>query len=101
MAGYQLVGHTDPRAGVAAALADRPDLVITILVMPDWTAWQVICRLRRVSAVPILLHTGHGRAPECRRHQRMCVDEFLEKPFTRTQLLTGVDGLLRDRAAPA
>jgi signal transduction histidine kinase/CheY-like chemotaxis protein len=61
--GFEVTAHTDPTAGVAAALDDPFDLVICDLVMPVMDGFEVIARLqqdRRMRQVPILVLTAHS-----------------------------------------
>ena len=45
--------------GVAAVRRHSPDLVVLDYGLPDITGLEVIRRIRRFSAVPILMLTGH------------------------------------------
>src|ERR687887_2473339 len=56
-------GHTvleAPTARIALWLhhAQRPDLVILDLVMPDVDGWETLARIRETSDVPILVLSG-------------------------------------------
>jgi signal transduction histidine kinase/CheY-like chemotaxis protein len=59
--GFDLVTHTDPAAGLAAASEQEFDLVICDLVMPGMDGFEVIARLQadpHTRALPILVLTA-------------------------------------------
>ena len=61
--GYATAGYSDPRAGLAALLRDRPDGCILDWDMPGMDGLDLLRRLRAAGADwPVLFLTGHSTA---------------------------------------
>jgi CheY-like chemotaxis protein len=61
--GYRVVTAEDGVRGFEAALAERPDLIVTDVSMPAADGVQLVRRVRsspEVAATPILVTTGFG-----------------------------------------
>ena len=61
--GYLVVTAEDGERGFEAALAERPDLIVTDVSMPTADGVQLVRRVRsaaEVEATPILVVTGFG-----------------------------------------
>jgi DNA-binding response OmpR family regulator len=61
--GYRVVTAADGERGFAMALAERPDLIVTDVSMPEADGVQLVRRVRsapEVAATPILVTTGFG-----------------------------------------
>lgn len=94
-----LEGHTVTEAGcgadgVAAALADPPDVVLCDLVMPGMDGYEVMRRLRadaRTAGVPFVVVTGSATPADVERGLRLGADGYVIKPFEIDTLLAVVD----------
>jgi two-component system phosphate regulon response regulator OmpR len=73
----------------------EPDLLVLDVVMPGMTGIELCRRLRRGGALPILLVSGRGEAPDRVAGLRSGADDYLPKPFDPTELLERVNALLR------
>ena len=86
------------REGLEKAFkADRPDLIISDVMMPDMTGPELVEELRRhgeLEDVPIVMLTA--KADDALRVQllRQGVQDYLHKPFSVDELLARVQGLL-------
>jgi len=91
----------DGRAALAAARANRPDLVITDVMMPQLDGFALLRELKadeRLRDVPVLMLSA--RAGEESRFEGLeaGADEYLIKPFSARELLSRVESqLLRAR----
>ncbi len=89
-AGYEVEVVEDGGAGLAAAHARQPDLVITDLLTPRMHGYEFIRRLRATPhglRVPIIVVSGQAYATDQRRALELGACGFLPKPFQRQQLL--------------
>ena len=90
-------------AGIAAAMADPPDLIMLDLGLPDIDGWDVLDALRGDPAtahVPVLVTTGwEGSEISVRAHSRGA--EVLPKPYTASDLRTSVLAMLEADVAEA
>ena len=88
--GYDVQEAEDGPAGLAAAFARRPDLILSDVNMAGMDGWELLDKLRvrpEASAVPVILMTGQAQAAGARTSMNLGADDFLLKPFTMEQLL--------------
>lgn len=99
-------GYGVREAGTAAdALrawdAQRPDLVVLDLGLPDADGTAVIRRLRRDATTPILILSARGEEREKVAALELGADDYVTKPFGLEELRARVAALLRRAAGPA
>jgi len=99
--GYEVIPTYNGEDGLAAALADKPDLIITDLKMPGISGMEFIKRVRanpEVAGIPILVISSLGSQvdkPDSFWTLGLGSDDFLAKPFDPLGLLGRVEYLLR------
>jgi len=100
-AGYEVALAEDGAKGVAKFRSDRPDLVITDLIMPDQECIETIIEmLREDPAARIVAVSGGGRLGSMdflAVAQKLGASEILRKPFEPAELL----GCVARALAPA
>ncbi len=97
---YQVVSAFDGREGVEQAVALRPDLILTDVMMPRLNGDEMVREVRLqpgLAAVPVLVLTA--RADDALRvgMLRDRVQDYLMKPFSVEELCARVDNLLDAR----
>jgi DNA-binding response OmpR family regulator len=98
-AGYAVHEAADGREALRTFHAERPDLVILDVSMPELDGFQTLERIRELSEVPVLMLTAKAAEADRVRGLRGGADDYVAKPFARNELLARVEALLR-RAAP-
>lgn len=102
--GFELLAAHDGAAGLAAATASAPALIILDLMLPGIDGLEVCRRLRALSAVPILMLTARGDETDRIVGLELGADDYLPKPFNPRELLARIRAILRrsedGRAAP-
>jgi two-component system KDP operon response regulator KdpE len=93
--GYDVSVAADGAAGLAAAAAHTPDLVVLDLGLPDIDGVQVINGLRAWSTVPILVLSGRTEPWDKVEALDAGADDFVTKPFSTDELAARVRSLLR------
>jgi CheY-like chemotaxis protein len=93
--GYQVAIAATGEAGLAAARADRPDVLLLDLLMPGMDGASVLEELRRdeaLAAVPVVVTTGVQTS-----HVKRLLhpDAVLFKPFGASELIRAVEGAVR------
>jgi DNA-binding response OmpR family regulator len=88
----------DGREGMREFHAQRPDLVILDVSMPELDGWQMLDRIRDMSEVPVLMLTARADELERVRGLQAGADDYVIKPFGKQELIARVQALLR-RAA--
>jgi pilus assembly protein CpaE len=87
----------DGEEGLAAAVADPPDLVVVDVMMPSVDGYEICRRLRAnptTASVAILIHTARVQPVDRQAAMEAGADDYLAKPATVTQLLDRIGALL-------
>jgi two-component system, cell cycle sensor histidine kinase and response regulator CckA len=89
---------TDGPTALAAAATLQPDLILLDVMMPGMDGFEVCRRLRlnaQLADVPVVMVTSLDDR-ELRLHGfEVGIDDFITKPFDRTELRARVRGILR------
>src|SRR5438034_11580709 len=105
--GFQVVQAADGRAALARFRADRPDLVILDLMLPELSGIEVCRIIRAESGVPIVMLTAKDSELDKVVGLELGADDYVTKPFSLRELLARVRALIRrsarqsDAGAPA
>ena len=96
--GYHVQTATDGDAGLKAALAIRPDLIILDLMLPRVNGYE-ICRFLREEQLdmPILMLTAKGQESDIVLGLKLGADDYITKPFSIKELLARAEAFLRRR----
>ncbi len=99
--GHEVLEATDGVDGLAVARAERPDAVITDIMMPNKEGIETIRDLRRDDPdLPILVISGNsGSALYLQMATLLGAHAALQKPFRSAELLAAIDQLLRPPTA--
>ncbi len=95
--GYEIVSAPDGAAGIAMATAERPDLILMDLNLPEIDGWEATRRLKADPAtrdIPIIALTAHAMAGEREKALATGCDEFETKPIDFDRLLPKVERLI-------
>jgi two-component system, OmpR family, KDP operon response regulator KdpE len=95
---YATSSATTGMAGLAAAVSDRPDLVVVDLGLPDVDGHEMLRMLRAVSTVPVIVATAREDEHEIVRALDAGADDYLVKPFGAGQLDARIRAVLRRTA---
>ena len=93
--GYEVAAALTLGEARKALKAQRPDLIVLDIMLPDGSGLDFIGELRRYSKVPILLLTGLTTPEDIVRGLRLGGDDYLAKPYDFGVLLARVEALLR------
>jgi len=80
----------------------KPDLIILDIMMPEMDGLQVLTRLKgnpATASIPVILLTSKVEYKDVIKGYKMGADYYITKPFTKGQLMTGINSLLsKDQA---
>ena len=96
--GYSVVGAHDGAEGLDLVLQERPDLVLTDVVMPRMNGFELCRRLkddRETRLIPVVLVTGLAERADRIEGINAGADDFLTKPFDAHELKARVRSLVR------
>ena len=99
--GYQVREAGTAAAALRAWDAQRPDLVVLDLGLPDADGTTVVRRVRRDGTTPILILSARGDEPDKVAALELGADDYVTKPFGLEELRARVAALLRRAAGPA
>ncbi|MSP91668.1 MAG: response regulator transcription factor [Myxococcales bacterium] len=97
-AGYRIALATDGEEALRSALAQRPDLIVLDVMMPQMNGWEVCKALRarpEFDATGILMLTAIGPNLNEMTAPLYGADDHLDKPFLIDELLERVGRLAR------
>lgn len=95
---YHPVSAENGRAGVEAALREKPDLILCDVMMPELDGYGVIRELREhtaTRATPFIFLTAKGEKPDIRAGMNLGADDYLTKPVPKADLLDAIASRLR------
>lgn len=82
--------------GVVEAISDgEPVAVILDIMMPGESGLQILRRIRRESAVPVIMLTAKGEDEDRIAGLELGADDYLPKPFNPRELLARINAVLR------
>jgi two-component system OmpR family response regulator len=101
--GFDVVREASGRAALAAIEAQRPELVVLDVMLPDLDGFEVARRLRRdegsTTRLPIIFLTARDTTQDKLEGLRIGTDDYVTKPFSIEELIERVKAVLR-RSAP-
>ena len=97
--GYQVSYIQDGLLALQRLTAERPDLVLLDVMMPQISGWEICRQIRAYSTVPVIMLTAKSADPDIVTGLEAGADDYITKPFSMTQLHARIEAVLR-RAAP-
>lgn len=100
--GHEVNSQADGAAGLQAALADPPDLIILDLNLPGLDGFTVLERFRaKNTSTRVLILTAMGNVEHRIKGLKTGADDYLTKPFSMEELLARIEALGRRSAITA
>lgn len=103
--GHQFLWAIDGLSGVSTAIAERPDLILLDINLPDIDGYEVARRLRtsknRMMYVPIIAITANALKGDAEMALAAGCDVYMSKPVNIRELQAQVMGFLADTKVPA
>lgn len=94
--GFDVVAVANGREALTRAAAERPDLVVLDVMLPDLDGFEVCRRLRAAGDhTPVLFLTAKDAIEDKVRGLTLGGDDYLVKPFSLEELVARVHALLR------
>ncbi len=93
--GYEVFVASDGNAGLKAARAFKPDLIILDVMLPGTDGIELLSRLRRESEVYVIMLTAKTEETDKIVGLSIGADDYVTKPFSPRELVARVKAALR------
>lgn len=93
--GMETKSFPDGQALYEAFMEVPCDLVVTDVMMPILSGFELVKRLREISQVPLIIISANGQEEKRLRGYELGSDDYLTKPFSLKELSYKVRNLLR------
>lgn len=93
--GYQVIAAYDGKSAINSVSAQKPDLIILDLMLPEISGWDVCRSIRKYSEVPIIMLTARDEVTDKIVGLEMGADDYVTKPFDPKELVSRVRAVLR------
>ena len=91
----------DGKKGLEIAEAEKPDIVILDITLPDTDGFDVCRRLRARTDAPVIFLTARDSEIDKVKGLEAGADDYIVKPFNHLELLARVRAILRRHRAQA
>ncbi|GAB4522103.1 MAG: hypothetical protein OHK0046_34260 [Anaerolineae bacterium] len=96
--GYEVITAENGRIGLEKAVSHSPDLIVCDIAMPELDGYAVLLEVRsdpRLNFIPFIFLTASSNYDAVRQGMNLGADDYLAKPFKRTDLLKAIHSRLR------
>jgi len=93
--GFKVRTYADGAEAMRGLTAQPPDLVVLDIKMPRLDGMEVLQRLRKSSAIPVIFLTSKDDEVDELLGLRMGADDYITKPFSQRLLIERIRALLR------
>ena len=100
--GFTVLIARDGAEGVDVARSDRPDVIVSDIMMPKKSGLELVTDLKGdpdTSDIPIILLSAKAQNADVRSGLDSGADEYVTKPFEPLDLVDRVNRLLEARAS--
>jgi len=97
MEGFTVITAADGQEGVHRTRAERPDIVVSDVMMPRMSGLELLQALKgdpRTARIPVLLLTAKAQQTDVVSGLEHGADDYVTKPFEPLELVERVNRLL-------
>ena len=95
--GYNVITAYTGKEGLRKILAEKPDLVITDLVMPEMSGLELCRSLKKnpnTKDLPIIACTSKNQEIDKMWGKKQGIDVYLTKPYTEQEILNAIKSVI-------
>lgn len=88
--GYEVVIAINGLEGVAMAKAERPDLILMDMSLPEMDGWEATKEIKKdaaISGIPVIALTAHAMSGDREKAMEAGCDDYETKPIEFDRLL--------------
>jgi len=97
---YRVVCFNNPVNALSKLKAQKPDLIILDITMPEMDGFQVLAKIRESLKIPIIMLTARGEVSDKIVGLELGADDYLAKPFEPRELLARIQSVFRRTQSP-
>ena len=98
--GHVVASSATAMEGLKLAVAEKPDVILLDLGLPDLDGREMLRMLRAVSQVPVIVVTARRTEDEIVRALDAGADDYVVKPYGASQIDARIRAILRRSGAP-
>ncbi len=90
---YEMIEAGDGEAGVAAAKAERPDLILMDIQLPVMDGYEATRRIKAdpdLKNIPVIVVTSYALSGDEAKARAAGCDSYVTKPYSPRQLLAKI-----------
>ncbi len=93
--GFAVRTYSDSEEALRGLMTKPADLAVLDVKMPKIEGFELLQRLRRVSAMPVIFLTSKDGEEDEMMGLRLGADDYIKKPFSQTLLIERIRAILR------
>ena len=100
MEGYEVLQAKDGSIGFELALKETPDLIISDILMPEMSGFQMFKQLqtnKKTNSIPLIFLSAKGEKEDIRNGMNLGAEDYLTKPINVTDLLNAVENKIKKK----
>ena len=91
---FEIISAINGKEAVETAVAEVPDLILMDVMMPVMDGLEALTLIKEnpnANTIPVILLSALGEYEDIRKGYSMGANYYITKPFTRKELLTGIN----------
>ena len=91
--GFELIEARDGEAGISAAVAERPGLILMDIQLPLLDGYEATRRIKadqKLRAIPIIFVTSYALSGDEAKAREAGCDDYVPKPYSPRQVLAKI-----------
>ncbi len=95
--GYEVVAAENGKIGVTLAVAEKPDLILCDVMMPELDGFgvlKILSKQKDTFTIPFIFLTAKAEKADFRKGMGLGADDYITKPFDHVELLEAIESRL-------
>jgi two-component system, OmpR family, response regulator len=95
--GYATIGASSGKECLDLIRTQIPDVILLDVGMAPMDGWQTLEQIKKnpdTKSIPVLMLTGKRLTAEEAKQYKLCIDDYIEKPFQQDQLYAAIDSII-------